>query len=120
MAIERVKLFVTLDTLDFVRVEIVEPSIYQNISADVGVRYPTLIYNPLLRLTANELRKNGVLVKLKVRTESGKSHAVLCNTRLLSTALPGIVGKTIPEQNGADVVFKKITKVSIPRKRSRL
>ncbi len=120
MAIERIKVFTELSGLFPAKIEFIQPNIYQNISGDVGIFPPTVIYNPALRLTSSELRRNGVIVKLTARTETGKNTTVYCNSTKLSTALPALVGKQIPEQVGSEVVFKKIVKVSLPRKRSRL
>jgi hypothetical protein len=119
MAIVKEKHSVSLDAANLIKVETLLPDIYQNIGSVVGIFKPTIFYNPLLRLSVNELRRNGVVQKITVRTETGKSHVVICNTSYLSTALPGLVGKTIPEQIGTEVVFKKITKASIPRRRDR-
>lgn len=120
MAIERIKVFTELSGLFPAKIEFIQPNIYQNISSDVGIFPPTVIYNPSLRLTPSELRRNGVIIKLNVRTETGRSTTIYCNAAKLSTALPALVGKQIPEQIGNEVVFKKIVKVSLPRKRSRL
>jgi hypothetical protein len=119
MAIERIKVFTELSGLFPAKIEFIQPNIYQNITNDVGIFPPTVIYDPALRLTTSELRKNGVLIKLNARTESGKNTTIYCNSAKLSTALPALVGKQIPEQIGNEVVFKKIVKVSLPRKRSR-
>jgi hypothetical protein len=119
MAIEKAKHFVYLAGALNVKIEMMVPDIYQDIAGDVGVFPPTIIYNPQLRLSVNELRTNGVIAKIRVRTESGKSHEVVCSTEKLSSALAGLVGKKIPEQVGVDVNYKKIVKVSLPRKRDR-
>jgi len=120
MAIAKTKHFVYLPTVIDAKIEVMEPDIYNDIADVVGVYTPTLIYNASLRLTTNELRRNGVVVQISCRTESGKSHKIICSVEKLSTALPGLVGKSIPEQNGANVNSAKITKASIARKRSRL
>jgi hypothetical protein len=119
MPIERIKVFTELSGTLPAKIEFIQPNIYQNISSDVGVFTPGVGYSPSLRLSSSELRLNGVIVKLNARTESGKNTSVYCNSAKLSTALPALVGKLIPEQIGSEVVFKKIVKVSIPRKRSR-
>jgi hypothetical protein len=122
MAIVKTKHFVQVEfnLIERFRIELMEPDIYQDIQNEVGIYNPTLIYDPQLRLSVGELRKNGLIQKLLVRTETGRNHVIVCATPNLSTALAKLVGKKIPEQSGTSVEYKKITKVSIPRKRTRV
>ena len=119
MAFVKTKHWVYLAGALDVKIEMMLPDIYSDISGVVGIGTPTIIYNPKLRLSVNELRVNGVIAKIKVRTESGQSHDIYCATEKLSSALADVVGKKIPELSGTDVVYKKIVKASLPRKRDR-
>jgi hypothetical protein len=102
-----------------VKIEMMLPDIYADLSDATGINPPTVIYNPKLRLSVGEMRVNGLIAKVNIRTESGKSHEIVCATEKLSTALANLVGKKVPEQSGTDVVYKKITKAGLPRKRDR-
>jgi hypothetical protein len=119
MAFVKTKHWVYLAGALDVKIEILLPDIYADLGDATGINLPTVIYNPKLRLSVNELRVNGIVAKVKVRTESGHSHDIICSTEKLSSALANLVGKKIPEQVGTDVVYKKITKASLPRKRDR-
>lgn len=119
MAFVKTKHFVYLAGALDVKIEILLPDIYADLGDAVGIFTPTLIYQPKLRLSVNELRVNGVVAKIRVRTESGKGHDIICSTEKLSSALANVIGKKVPEMSGADVVYKKITKASLPRKRDR-
>jgi hypothetical protein len=120
MAIVKTKVFVYLPGVIDAKIEFSEADIYQDINSIVGIFPPTIIYNPALRLSTGELRRNGVLIKLLVRTETKRSHTIYCSVEKLSTALPSLIGKKVPEQSGTSVEYKKITKVSIPRRRTRI
>jgi hypothetical protein len=96
-----------------------EPDIYTNIADIVGVKLLADTDTADFRTTVNELRINGVAIHISVRTETNKVHTVLCTTEKAAKAVSGLINKTIGEFEGDAVVQKKITSVTIPRKRSR-
>lgn len=74
--------------------------------------------------TVKILRAGGGAITLTVRTESGRSHRVLCSMAKVSAAITGLVDLTIPESatagsNPASGTAKKIVHVSVPRRRFR-
>lgn len=119
MAFVKTKHFVYLAGALDVKIEVMQPEVYGDIFDIVGIYTPGLLYNPKLRLSVGELRVNGVVAKVNIRTESGQSHELICATEKLSSALAGLVGKKVPEMSGTNIVYKKIVKASLPRKRDR-
>lgn len=108
------------------------PNIYESIGDTVGVNPArTTDAAGLITTTKSDfpatvktLRAGGGAITLTVRTESGKSHRVLCSMAKVSAAITGLVDLTIPE--GGNVVgdlilgtAKKIVHVSVPRRRFR-
>ena len=119
MAIVKTKQYVLLPGFLDVKIEMLLPNVYQDFQETVGIFSPGASYRPALRLSTNELRRNGVLVKLTVRTENKISYEIYCSSEKLSTALPGLVGRNIAVQSSTGISQQKIVKVSIARKRSR-
>lgn len=109
------------------------PNIYSNIGETVGV-VPAMSTDSTTGVvttvkadfpaTVNELRKAGAALSINIRTETGKSHRILCAVTKLSSAITGLVGMTVPESGNilTDALLgdqKKIVRVSIPRRRFR-
>jgi hypothetical protein len=108
------------------------PNIYESIGDTVGVTPARTTDATGVGITAKSdfpatvktLRAGGGAITLTVRTESGRSHRVLCSMAKVSTAITGLVDLTIPESGNlvGDLVLgtsKKIVHVSIPRRRFR-
>jgi hypothetical protein len=100
-----------------------EKDVFDTIKDIVGVKKMADTDRADFKTTVNELRTNGAALLITARTESGKTHRILCATDKLAGAMGGLIGKLIPESSGtgttASTASKKIVSVSIPRKRSR-
>ena len=108
------------------------PAIYGSIGDTVGVTPARSTDSTGASTTAKSdfpatvkiLRAGGGAVTLNVRTESGKSHRVLCSITKVSGAITGLIDLTIPETGNlvGDPLLgnsKKIVHVSVPRRRFR-
>lgn len=108
------------------------PSIYESIGETVGVTPSRTTDGSGVGITVKSdfpasvkvLRAGGGAITLNVRTETGRSHRVLCSMAKVSAAITGLIDLTIPEGGNlvGDLVLgtaKKIVHVSVPRRRFR-
>ena len=129
MANTRIQHIVKVGTIKF---GVSLPNIYQSIGDTVGVNPAKttdaagvgIITKSDFPATVKSLRAGGGAITLTVRTESGKSHRVLCSMAKVSSAITGLVDLTITERGNAvgDLILgsdKKIVHVSVPRRRFR-
>jgi hypothetical protein len=108
------------------------PEIYGSIGETVGVTPARTTDGTGVGITAKSdfpasvkvLRAGGGAITLNVKTESGKSHRVLCSMSKVSSAITGLIDLSIPETGSllGDLALgnsKKIVHVSVPRRRFR-
>lgn len=107
---------VTVGKLKF---KIDKPDQYGNIGDLVGVKLMNDGDVADYRTTVKELQINGAALHLSCRTESKKTHRILCATTKIAIAVTALINKTLPETSGNSTGDKKIISVTIPRKRTR-
>lgn len=108
------------------------PNIYESIGDTVGVTPARTTDGSGVGITAKSdfpasvkiLRAGGAAITLNVKTESGRSHRVLCSMSKVSSAITGLIDLTIAESSNivgdtTSGTGKKIVHVSVPRRRFR-
>lgn len=98
-------------TIGSVKHGILQPDDYASLSSIVGIKKAGA--NEIVDSfnTVNNLRRSGKLVKLSCRLQNKKVNTVMCCSDKLQSAMGSLIGKSLGGST--------ITRVSIPRKRSR-